>query len=530
VADRVVLARVATCSHLLTSPELVDHLAMEGAYLVTPHWVADWEGRLRDMGCDHELAAQMLGESCRRVVLLDTGVDPAARDNAAAFAEAIGLPWERMPVGTRVLARHIAWGLAELEGRMHRGQISRLRGEAADHAMAADLLSRIASADSESTAAAHIADACLTLFAPKSIGYLGIDDDGPIAIGALEDPDLKERVTDWAGRSAEAYTRTMVTDGFVLRLRRGDHTVGVVYIGEVAFPHELDRYIRVALNIAGPCALSVENARVAARARQAEEESRALAASLERSQRLESLGVLAGGTAHHLNNALTAIVGYASMGQEQAEATSLQHKAFEVIARQAERAAEMTSRMLQFIGWRVRGESPVDLVALAGEAVDEIRREFGSAVVLARELPDQPLRVRGNGPLLAQCLESILRNAVEALDDDAGQVLLAMRPTTLSAGELASTYVDDGLPGGEYAEVRVADTGRGMDEATQTAMFEPFFSTKELGRGLEMAAALGIVRAHSGAISVRSSPGEGTEVTVYLPLVAHGDDEAQPRA
>ncbi|HOS94807.1 MAG TPA: response regulator, partial [Armatimonadota bacterium] len=139
--------------------------------------------------------------------------------------------------------------------------------------------------------------------------------------------------------------------------------------------------------------------------------------------------------------------------------------------------------------------------------------------VLRRELEPGVAIVEGDATQLRQIVMNLITNASEALDDDPGVITIAASVIEADREYLLTTYIDDDLQPGRYVALEVSDTGHGMDEDTKSRMFDPFFSTKRTGRGLGMAAVLGIVRGHGGAIKVYSERGRGTCVKVLLPCV-----------
>jgi PAS domain S-box-containing protein len=230
----------------------------------------------------------------------------------------------------------------------------------------------------------------------------------------------------------------------------------------------------------------------------AEAESAELRAQVLHSQKLESLGLLAGGVAHDFNNLLTGILGYADLVEAAASPAAVaEHVA--MIRASASRAADLCQQMLAYSG---RGKFEVgahDLNALALEMAQLLEVGISKRIALRYELaPDLPA-IEADATQIRQLLMNLITNAAEAIGDAAGTI-------TLTTGA-----VDDRV----FA--RVSDDGCGMDAETRERMFDPFFTTKVEGRGLGMAAAHGILRGHGGTLDVDSTPGEGTTIEVRLP-------------
>jgi signal transduction histidine kinase len=237
---------------------------------------------------------------------------------------------------------------------------------------------------------------------------------------------------------------------------------------------------------------------------------------LQRAQRLESLAVLAGGIAHDFNNLLMGILGNAGLALMDLWPGSRSRRYIEQIEKAAKRAAELTNQMLAYSGRGKFVVTPLDL----GRLVEESRALFepaASAGAVLRLHPGTCPPVEGDADQLHQLLLSLVTNAFEALEGGQGTVTVSTGVVAADETTFADCYLNDDLPPGPYAYLEVRDTGIGMDPLTREKLFEPFYSTKFTGRGLGLAAALGIVRGHRGAIKVATEPGHGSTFTVYLP-------------
>lgn len=174
--------------------------------------------------------------------------------------------------------------------------------------------------------------------------------------------------------------------------------------------------------------------------------------------------------------------------------------------------------MLAYAGRGNVVPAPLCLAAATGEMATLLHAVASSKVDLRLELV--PAVVDGDATQLQQVVMNLVTNACEALGDRPGTVTVRTGVRAMTAAELTSSHAQDALQAGEYAFLEVTDTGAGMDPATEARIFEPFYSTKWTGRGLGLAAVLGIVRAHRGLIRVATTPGGGTTMTVVLPRSA----------
>ncbi len=291
---------------------------------------------------------------------------------------------------------------------------------------------------------------------------------------------------------------------FEERLVRLDGTDGWVELSATAVTFEGER------------ALFVSSRDVTAR-RDAENRLRRYEAQMQHTQKLESLGILAGGIAHDFNNLLVAIVGNADLARLRLEASSPALECLDRIQAAAQRATDLTNQMLAYSGKSRFVVTEVDLSQLVGEMSELLGSVISKRATLHRELAEGLPAVEADPTQLGQVVMNLITNASDALEGDDGDVYVSTRLVDVDRGFLQQTYLDEGLPEGRYVCLEVRDTGCGMDEATRSKIFDPFFTTKATGRGLGLAATLGIVRGHRGAMRIDTEPGSGTLFRIYFP-------------
>lgn len=239
---------------------------------------------------------------------------------------------------------------------------------------------------------------------------------------------------------------------------------------------------------------------------------------VQEQQKSESLMVLAGGMAHDFNNLLTGILGNADLIAIMSEPDSEQRRAAEAIVIGAQRAADLVSKMLAYSGGgRVVAEH-VELDALVKEMVDLLAASVARHCTLTYHSPGPLPLVETDPTQIRQIILNLIVNAAEAVDDDHGVITVETGRETLDQAMLKQMTFGDQLQEGDYVFIDVVDNGVGMSEQTLARMFEPFFSTKDTGRGLGMAAVRGIVRGHRAALRVTSQEGQGTRFRVWFPL------------
>jgi PAS domain S-box-containing protein len=251
--------------------------------------------------------------------------------------------------------------------------------------------------------------------------------------------------------------------------------------------------------------------------RRAEREQHELELNLLETQKLESLGVLAGGIAHDFNNLLVGILGNTSLALSQLPPQSPMRDTLERVELAAQRTAELTRQMLAYAGKGRYVVQAVDLVGVVKEMTDLIQATISKKARLSFAFDQETPVVEADVTQLRQVVLNLITNASDALGDRSGTISVATGSIEADRSYLSFYELSEDLPEGRYAFLEIADTGEGMDEETKAKIFEPFFTTKFTGRGLGLAAALGIVRGHRGAIKVYSEPGRGTSFKLLFP-------------
>ncbi len=234
-------------------------------------------------------------------------------------------------------------------------------------------------------------------------------------------------------------------------------------------------------------------------------------------QRLESLGLLAGGVAHDFNNLLTVIQGNAGMLREAQDEPELAQGCLRNIEDTCRRASDLVRQMLAYSGRGRVHVQPLDLNRLVQEIAQLLSISIPKSVSLRYELAEGLPPVSADTAQLQQVVMNLVTNAAEAIGEAEGCVTLRSGVRDLGETDVTGLRVAEALKPGPFVYLEVADTGSGMDGETQARIFDPFFTTKFTGRGLGLAAMQGIVRGHGGGVEIQSQPGSGTIFRVYLP-------------
>ncbi len=256
--------------------------------------------------------------------------------------------------------------------------------------------------------------------------------------------------------------------------------------------------------------------------KQAEEARRLMEQQIQQTQKLESLGVLAGGIAHDFNNILMAVLGYAELAQMELSPLSPARNSINNIITGAHRAAELCRQMLAYSGKATFAMEKLNLGELVEEMAHLLKTSISKKALLNLHIEhDFPL-INADPSQMRQIVMNLIINASDAIGERSGVISVSVGATRCNEEYLRATELYNMLDTGLYVHIEVADTGCGMDAETKSRIFEPFYTTKFTGRGLGLAAVMGIVRAHNGAMKVYSEVNKGTTFKVLIPAVDVG--------
>lgn len=257
---------------------------------------------------------------------------------------------------------------------------------------------------------------------------------------------------------------------------------------------------------------------------QLEEQRRQMESKLQDTQKLESLGLLAGGIAHDFNNVLTAIMGSASLASIELSSGSPIQEHLSRINAGSVQAADLCKQLLAYSGKGKFIVKNLSLNHIIDETLHLLKISISKKSVLACDLYQEIPAIEADPTQIRQILMNLVINASEAIGDTSGVINVCTGLTRVNSDYLKGTIIADELPEGTYASLEVSDTGSGMSPEVLKSIFDPFFTTKFTGRGLGLAAVIGIVRGHKGTIKVYSEAGRGTTFKLLFPIV---DGEAE---
>ena len=241
-------------------------------------------------------------------------------------------------------------------------------------------------------------------------------------------------------------------------------------------------------------------------------------------QKLESMGLLASGIAHDFNNVLSGILALTEIVADNLNEGSSPDEGLLKIRSAAFCGAEIVRQLMIYVGEDGSDCEPVDISSVIDEMLAVLKLSISKPatvnVSLARHLP----LVQANRAQIRQVIMNLVINASQALGPQKGEIRISTALVTV--GHSVSVGDASSLAGSDYVQLEVSDTGSGMTEETRTRVFDPFFSTKPSGRGLGLAVVEGIIRAHGGAITLASTPGEGSTFQILLPCIASKERKA----
>jgi signal transduction histidine kinase/CheY-like chemotaxis protein len=248
-------------------------------------------------------------------------------------------------------------------------------------------------------------------------------------------------------------------------------------------------------------------------------ELRSAHAQLLHAQKLESLGVLAGGIAHDFNNLLAIMLARAELYFREVQEGEPGYTHISIIRDTAFEARMLTKQLLGYAGKGKLLAAPLRVNSVVQNMAQLLRASISKDVRLELEPSVEPLAVHGDDTQLRQVLLNLVTNAAEAIGPGVGTIVIRTGLQDISENAPERAHFTDPLPSGRYAYLEVEDTGSGITPLDRVKIFDPFFTTKFTGRGLGLAAVLGIIKGHQGTVMVDSSPGRGSRFRVLLPAI-----------
>ena len=253
--------------------------------------------------------------------------------------------------------------------------------------------------------------------------------------------------------------------------------------------------------------------------KQAEEERKAIQAQLQQAQKMEAIGTLAGGIAHDFNNILAAILGYAEMARENSPAESQVAYDIDQVVKAGHRAKELVKQILTFSRQDETERIPLQPSLIIKEASKMLRSSLPATIDIQLDLDQESGFIMADPTQIHQILMNLCTNAYHAMEETGGTLSISLKKENPIRDDLVN---EPNLQSGEFVRLSIADTGSGIAPEIRDRIFEPYFTTKEVGKGTGLGLSIihGIVKSYGGLVSCHSQQGEGTCFHVYLPVIA----------
>ena len=268
----------------------------------------------------------------------------------------------------------------------------------------------------------------------------------------------------------------------------------------------------------GKTQLIVEVLRDVTELKKIEDERQRFKERLREAKRVESMAHMAASIAHDFNNLMTGIIGNIDLILLDMPASSAENQVLLDIEYAAKRAAQLSRQMLAFSGKEHLVKKDLECNQWLEDHLSIFTQGTPDNIEVQSRFSSKPLFIEGDSKQLLQMFENLHRNAVEAIEKDHGIIEFSTELVECRSRFLANTLFQENAKPGLYAMISVRDNGQGINEAIQDKVFDPFFSTKQTGRGLGLAAVFGTIRSHQGTLRLESQVGKGTTVEVYLPI------------
>lgn len=330
--------------------------------------------------------------------------------------------------------------------------------------------------------------------------------DGSVLYAECIHPDDLERVTKEVTSHSESDDNSFIHSPYRLISRSGDtiwvlDTTSIVRDSKRGITHYLGYLVDIS--------------------EQKRQEQLLLESSMQKEElkRLESLKTMAGAIAHRFNNAMTGVQGNLDLIAMTLPDDSDEHQMASNAAQAARGASQVGSMMLSYVGQNLLQLQTLSLSDVVRESVTALKNQFQPSISLELTPPETPLYCSIDHKQIKDVIESILTNAIESLDDNTGAIEITFGSDSFAAESFPVSFQDDMLQDGLYVFCQVKDNGHGISPENLLRIFEPFYTTKFVGRGLGLALTVGIIQSHHGAITVESIPGEGTTVRLLLPVI-----------
>jgi signal transduction histidine kinase len=520
------IQRVDLCFHMLLNKTTVESCLRAGAHLVTAGWLEDWQQHVAHWQFDQQTAREFFAEGARRLVLLDTGVDPAAESRLQDCAAFLSLPAEVMPVGLDhfrlILAQQVqAWrtGEARCQSQAAFEQGNR---KLADYEMAMDMLVNLSRIMDEDEAIKGILDIFSMLFGAGRVAFASTGGNQPGKTQCSRPgPDDATWMQTWIARLKPDDAHATSDTGFCVRVRCQNENLGVVVADDITLPERKQDYLNLALGLVSLCGLAIVNAQSLSRRQRAEAVLRRKTGQLARSN--QDLEQFAYSASHDLQEPLRKVMAFGSL-LEKEYGDKLEgdgHLYLASIGKATRRMQTLITDLLGYARVTTRGKTfvAVNLNEVVQGVLSDLEVRIGetNAQVNVGDLPE----IHADPTQMRQLLQNLIGNALKFHKPDEHPVItVSAEPVTGEGGPTSAPPV--------CCRIQVKDNGIGFDEKYLERIFGVFQRLHGRdayeGSGIGLAVSRRIAERHGGTITATSQPGEGATFTVLLPFKHTNED------
>ncbi|MEA3373449.1 MAG: ATP-binding protein [Campylobacterota bacterium] len=489
------LFKSENCFYMFAPKSLVDHHIKEGAYIITPGWLSNWKKYVtKSWGFDKSTAVEFYKEFCKKLLLLDTGVDSDAIENLKEFSAFVEQPYEVLPIGLDQFKLYVTNIVGKMDCAENSKKLKEAFKSSADHTMAFDLISHLNQKLDEREIIERIIEIFSMLFAPKTLFYLSIRD------SKLEKQFLTENVTaetiEETLKSKEQYL--LKSNGFVLQIKYNSILLGVLNIDEIAFPEYKNQYLNLAISLSGVCALAIANARNYQKTKEIESQ-------LAQHAKLVAMGEMMGSIAHQWRQPLNELNINIEMLEEFYEGGVID-EAF------VEKFVSKNTETIRFLSKTITDFSDFFRINKQKDHFSVKEKIKNTLDIVATQLKNNNIAFDITGDDLAvfglpnefqQVVLNIVNNAKDAIMEGGksnGQIGISLSKTE------------------NDAIIEIKDNGGGIAQEILDRIYEPYFTTKEQGKGIGMGLYISkmiIEENMGGKLSARNEDG-GTVFIIEL--------------
>jgi signal transduction histidine kinase len=495
---------LVNCFHMFAPKEIIDQLISEGAYLMTPGWLSNWRKWIELWGGKIQ-AKQILSESVSKLVLLDTGIDPNSKSNLADLSEALSCKSETIKVGLDFYRLFLENEMLkyQLEKKADSAALSIVSSEknAADYAMALDLLSELPRAESEEIVAGMIMEALNMLFAPKEIHYLSIIETKAGNLWSIPPSAGNEIIKMRLSGLSKPIGLTESGNGFLLRIGKENKILAIVEIDDLVVPEYQERYQNLGLALTGVFALAIENSRYFEKIH---EMNKMLQDANNTKDKFFTI------IAHDLKSPFVTIMGFSEVLIENIQGFD-KNKIEKYITAIYDSSKQAYSLLENLLIWAQSQKGSIDfapemfdLKALVIESVDFIETQALKKNVRIINAINEDIYVFADKNMMNTILRNLLTNAIK-FTPQGGKIAI-----------ICSSFND-------HTQIAITDTGVGMNEETINKLFRIDSQITNRGTENENGTGLGLIlckefiEKHGGKIWAKSKPDEGSVFYFTIP-------------